>query len=60
MRGGVESKDQIVRYRAIAERMRGSAGRIADATIKQQYLDLAIQYEQLADDVARSGQNFGD
>ncbi len=60
MRGGLETKDQITRYRAIAERMRGSAVNAADSTIRQQYLDLAVQYEQLADDVAKSRQNVGD
>ena len=45
---------QVDRYNAVAKLMREKATRIADPTIQSHYLDLALQYENLAEAVTRT------
>ncbi len=46
--------EQIERYHTIAARVRVSAGKTGDSEIKRELLAIAVQYEKLAEDIARS------
>jgi hypothetical protein len=46
--------EQIERYHTIAARMRVSAGKAGDSEIRRELLEIAVQYEKLAADIAQS------
>ena len=48
------SKPRVVEYREQARRTRDDAGAIKDALLRQQLLDIADQFDQLADSIERA------
>ena len=47
------ARDNVFLYRQEAERLRRAAESIMNAELRRQYLDVALQYDQLADSVIR-------
>ena len=45
--------DRAARYRAEAERLRQEAACLPDSSVREQLLDIACQYERLAETVER-------
>jgi hypothetical protein len=43
--------DNVFLYRQEAERLRRAAESIVNAELRRQYLDVALQYDQLADSI---------
>jgi hypothetical protein len=48
------SESRLRRYRQEAEGIRQEAGSVTDPSIRQHVLDLANQYDQLADSIERA------
>jgi hypothetical protein len=48
------SKSRVAEYREQARRTRDDAGAIEDALLRQQMLDIADQFDQLADSIERA------